>query len=87
MGMPVTVKGQVTIPKPIRDKLGITPGASSVEFEVQQDGRVVLQRAAPQAALTDRFARFREKPPAGWNGMSTEEIMRLTRGEDWGDPG
>ena len=40
MGMPVTVKGQVTIPKPIRDRLGLTPG-SRVEFEVDGQGRVV----------------------------------------------
>lgn len=87
MGMPVTIKGQVTIPKPIRDRLGLVPGASAVEFEVQDDGRVLLHRAAPEAAPTDRFARFRQKPPAGWNGMTTEEVMRMTRGEEWGDAG
>ena len=27
-GWPVTVKGQVTIPKPIRDRLGLTPGSA-----------------------------------------------------------
>jgi AbrB family looped-hinge helix DNA binding protein len=87
MGMPVTIKGQVTIPKPIRDRLGIVPGASSVEFEVASDGRIVLHRAVPQQERPDRFARFRGTPPAGWNGMTTEEVMRLTRGEDWGDAG
>ncbi|MCO6419203.1 type II toxin-antitoxin system PrlF family antitoxin [Siccirubricoccus sp. KC 17139] len=87
MGMPVTIKGQVTIPKPIRDRLGITPGQSEVEFELQPDGQVVLRRAAASPPIADRFARFLGKPPAGWNGMTTEEIMRLTRGEDWGDAG
>lgn len=42
--MRVTEKGQVTIPKPIRDKLGIGPG-SEVEF-VERDDSVFLQRRA-----------------------------------------
>ncbi len=87
MGMPVTVKGQVTIPKPIRDRLGLTPG-SRVEFEVEADGRVVLRRAggAGSAPSPTRFARARGAT-RGRNGLSTEEIMKLTRGEDWGDAG
>ncbi|MHB0677530.1 AbrB/MazE/SpoVT family DNA-binding domain-containing protein, partial [Roseomonas mucosa] len=40
----VTSKGQVTIPKPVRDLLGITTG-TAVEFQVAPDGRVVLARA------------------------------------------
>ncbi len=81
MGMPVTVKGQVTIPKPIRDLLGLTPG-SRVEFDVEADGRVVLRRADGAPAVADRFARFLNRPPGGWTGMTTDEIMRMTRGED-----
>ena len=42
--MRVTVKGQVTIPKHIRDHLGIEPG-SEVEF-VREDAGVVLKKAA-----------------------------------------
>ena len=34
----VTRKGQVTIPKPVRDRLGINPG-SKVDFGVAEDGR------------------------------------------------
>ncbi|TKT75376.1 AbrB/MazE/SpoVT family DNA-binding domain-containing protein [Aquamicrobium sp. LC103] len=40
--MRVTEKGQVTIPKPIRDRLGIEPG-SEVEF-VERNSVVVLQK-------------------------------------------
>jgi antitoxin PrlF len=41
--MPVTVttKGQVTIPKPVRDRLGIKPG-NSVDFELTADGHIAL---------------------------------------------
>jgi antitoxin PrlF len=42
----VTVKGQVTIPKPIREALAIGPG-SLVEFAMNQDGQVVLRKAGP----------------------------------------
>lgn len=45
--MRVTEKGQVTIPKPIRDRLGISPG-SEVDF-VERDSVVVLEkRDAPR---------------------------------------
>lgn len=79
--MPTTVtsKGQVTIPKPVRDLLGIAPG-SAVEFRLDQDGRVVLSRAGAGAGRRprSRFARLRGAAGAG---MSTDQIMALTRGE------
>lgn len=81
--MPVTVKGQVTIPKPIRDRLGLTPGAE-VDFEVDSQGRVVLHKSSPEEAAPpgqDRFARFRGTATA-MKGMSTDDIMRLLRGDD-----
>jgi AbrB family looped-hinge helix DNA binding protein len=87
MGMPVTIKGQVTIPKPIRDRLGLTPGSSAVEFDLLPDGQVLLRRTEPSRPVANRFARLMGRPPEGWNGMTTEEVMRLTRGEDWGDAG
>jgi AbrB family looped-hinge helix DNA binding protein len=44
----VTDKGQVTVPKKIRDQTGISPG-SQLEFELQNDGTLrvrVLTRGA-----------------------------------------
>jgi AbrB family looped-hinge helix DNA binding protein len=44
----VTDKGQVTVPKEIRDRTGIAPG-SRLDFEVQDDGTLrvrVLNRGA-----------------------------------------
>lgn len=77
MGATVTSKGQVTIPKAVRDFLGIRPG-SKVEFRRIEDGSVVvvpLETARPQS----RFAQLRGH--AG-SGMTTDEIMALTRGDD-----
>ena len=74
----ITTKGQVTIPKRLRDHFGLKPG-SSVEFELAADGRVFLQtrRQIPRS----RFAHLRgSAKPA----MTTDELMALTRGEDEG---
>lgn len=54
--MRVTRKGQVTIPKHIRDKLGIAPG-SEVEFVDRGDDGVRLRAVEDNAG--DRVARFR----------------------------
>jgi AbrB family looped-hinge helix DNA binding protein len=80
MATTVTTKGQVTIPKEVRELLGIKPG-STVAFEVAEDGRVVLSklgRRGPTRRPPSRFARLRGRASAG---MTTEEIMALTRGE------
>ncbi len=76
MATTVTSKGQVTIPKPVRDRLGIVPG-SAVDFELAPDGRVVLVNLNDSRPAS-RFATLRGR--AG-PGLSTEEIMSLTRGE------
>jgi antitoxin PrlF len=73
----VTRKGQVTIPKPVRDRLGINPG-SKVDFEVSEDGRAFLRRVGKPAVKPSRFERMRG---TATSGLTTEEIMTLTRGE------
>ena len=76
MATTVTSKGQVTIPKPVRDILGIKPG-NAVEFELAPDGRVVLTKVGARRPRS-RFEGLRGR--AG-KGLSTDEIMALTRGE------
>ena len=39
----LTIKGQVTIPKAVRDFLGLQEGGSSVEFTINDDGSVTVQ--------------------------------------------
>ncbi len=74
----VTVKGQVTIPKRIRDALGIGPG-SLVEFVMSNDGQIVLRKAGSEGPAFPQFDRL-----VGSLGpdMTTDEIMALLRGED-----
>jgi len=77
MSVRVTSKGQVTIPKHIRQLLGIRRG-SAVEFNVDPDGRVTLCSGECSSRVHTRFARVRGKATVR---MSTEQIMALTRGE------
>jgi AbrB family looped-hinge helix DNA binding protein len=77
VGSRVTRKGQVTIPKRVRDHLGIEPG-SVVEFELGADGRIVLSvpGAAPKPS---RFAQFRG---IAKTKLTTDELMAMLRGDD-----
>jgi antitoxin PrlF len=70
----VTSKGQVTIPRAVRDELGIQPG-TEVAFEVDGQGvRIVKTAESPRGrALVDRLR------ASGHGRMSTDEILALTR--------
>jgi antitoxin PrlF len=72
----MTAKGQVTIPKRLRDHLGLKPG-SEVAFELAQDGRVFLR--AQDGRPKSVFARLRGSAKLA---MTTDEIMALSRGEN-----
>ncbi len=74
--MRVTIKGQVTIPQHIREKLGIMPN-SEVDF-MEERGRVYLTKRQVKTPKQNRFRRFRGIATVK---MSTDEIMALTRGE------
>ncbi|SFK82725.1 AbrB/MazE/SpoVT family DNA-binding domain-containing protein [Methylocapsa palsarum] len=76
MAATVTSKGQVTIPKPVRDLLGLKPG-SVVDFQRAPDGGVILVKIGGKPRPS-RFARLRGH--AG-KGLSTDAIMAMTRGE------
>jgi len=75
--MRITQKGQVTIPQEIRDRFGFLP-YTEVEF-VAQGESVVLRKATTNRRGTALVRRIRGSAGAG---MSTDDIMRLTRGDD-----
>jgi AbrB family looped-hinge helix DNA binding protein len=76
MATTVTSKGQVTIPKPVRDLLGVGPG-SRVEFRRASDGSIVIEKA-DSASQPSRLASL---VGIAGPGPSTDEIMAITRGE------
>ena len=74
----VTTKGQVTIPKKIRDALKLLPG-SAVEFAINRAGEVVLhKRGARPGRKPDHFEAIRDKADVKWR---TDDLMALLRGE------
>lgn len=81
--MRVTSKGQVTIPKHIRQRTGIRPG-TEVEF-VERKDEVVLRKAGPRRSQGKRdveFETYLERVRGTLDlGMSTDEYMELLRGE------
>jgi AbrB family looped-hinge helix DNA binding protein len=77
----ITSKGQVTIPKEIRDEFGLLPG-TEVEF-APVNGEIRVRKMPHGRKRGEEVVAHLRK--AGRNfTMSTDEIMRLTRGEDWG---
>lgn len=71
--MRVTTKGQVTIPRNVRESLGITP-ETEVEF-IEENGRFYLAKLESRKA-TKKFAKLRGIATVK---MSTDEILDLTR--------
>ncbi len=79
MATTMTVKGQVTIPKKLREALQLAPG-DGVNFEINREGQVVVRKAGtrPRSAR-DRFDLARGKAQVKWR---TDELMALLRGAD-----
>ena len=83
MATTITVKGQVTIPKQVRNSLRLSPG-DGVEFNVNRDGEVIVHKAviksaAKPARKRDRFDAARGKAEVKWR---TDKLMALLRGTD-----
>lgn len=76
MATTVTSKGQVTIPKSVRDFIGVGPG-DSVHFRLGPDGGVVIERADGTRPPSRIEALVGHAGP----GLTTDEIMEMTRGD------
>jgi len=78
--MRITSKGQVTIPADIREKAGLLPH-TEVAFEYDGKFTWIVPVASEQGnSRGDRIvARLRGRLRGG---LTTDEIMAMTRGED-----
>ena len=77
MATTLTSKGQVTIPKKVRDALKLTPG-TNVDFKINREGEVVLHKCgAPTRRKANRFEAVRGKAQIKWR---TDQLMALLRG-------
>ena len=71
--MKVTTKGQVTIPRSVREILGIT-SETEIDFK-EESGRFYIVKTN-KPSITGKFKKLRGIATAK---MSTDEIMSLTR--------
>jgi len=74
----VTTRGQVTIPKEIRDALGIEPG-DEVAFEETDDGYALRKEAPTTSEGDDPYEKYRGSADAG---ATMAERMERLRGTD-----
>ncbi len=84
MATTVTVKGQVTLPKKVREAAGIKPG-DRVEVRATAGGTIVIEKPCPN---NDYKARIYEVARRGLirDDMSTDEFMKVVRGDPAEDP-
>jgi antitoxin PrlF len=74
----ITQDGQVTIPREILETLGVGPG-SEIDFKRAGNGSVVLEKAMAPSRRPIDWDKIRGS--AG-PGPSTDELMKLLRGDD-----
>ena len=79
--MRVTEKGQVTIPKDIRDRLNIGPG-SEVDFVADEKGARLIVVSGGQSLELQDFESWINSVSGTFDtgGMTTDEYMEWLRG-------
>lgn len=81
--MATTVKGQVTLPKSVRDAAGIKPG-DRVEVRATANGAVLIEKPAAVSEYRKRLYELARRRPI--RGATTDEIMLELRGDPAEDP-
>jgi antitoxin PrlF len=72
----VAKDGRATVPKRVRDYLGLAIG-TEVTFRRANDGSVIVERADGTRPLS----RFAKAVGSAGPGLSTDELMALLRGD------
>jgi len=80
----ITIKGQVTLPKKVRDAVGLKPG-DEVEVRATASGGVYIEKPGTGQSYRERLERVAQRRPIGDN-MTTDEFMRMLRGDPDEDP-
>jgi AbrB family looped-hinge helix DNA binding protein len=74
----VTVKGQVTLPKKVREAAGIKPG-DRVEVRATAAGGVIIEKPSAGSNYKARLYALAKRRLI--RGITTAEIMEMSRGE------
>jgi antitoxin PrlF len=75
----VTSKGQVTLPKAIREAAGIKPG-DKVDISATASGGIYIEKPGTLRAYDARLNALANRRPVR-DGMTTDEFMEFSRGE------
>ena len=70
----VTSKGQITLPKEVRDSIGISPG-DEVEFQKEENGYLLKKKV--RRSPFDRFVGYLQEK----KGKSPDKILEELRGK------
>lgn len=81
----ITVKGQVTLPKHVRDQVGLKPG-DEVEVRATATGGIYIEKAGArtQQAYRERIEALAKRRLI--QGITTDEFMKMMRGHPAEDP-
>ena len=74
----VAERGQITLPKAVRDALGLVKGT---QLKVEIEGSRIVLRKNVDDAISRLRGRFKLPP-----GVTTDDVMRELRGRAPGDP-
>jgi antitoxin PrlF len=74
----ITVKGQVTLPKKVRDAVGLKPG-DVVEVRATASGGIYIEKPGASRSYGERLEAVAKKRII--RGITTDELMEMSRGE------
>jgi AbrB family looped-hinge helix DNA binding protein len=79
----ITVKGQVTLPKKVREAAGLKPG-DKVEVRAAASGGVYIEKPGTSESYRERLDALAKKRLI--RGITTDEFMKMMRGDPAEDP-
>jgi antitoxin PrlF len=79
----ITAKGQVTLPKRIREAVGLKPG-DKVDVRATASGGVYIEKPGTSQRYRERLYAIAKERPI--RDMTTDEFMKIMRGDPAEDP-
>jgi antitoxin PrlF len=74
----ITVKGQVTLPKKVRDAVGLKPG-DKVDIRATASGGIYIEKPGALRSYKERVDAVAKRRPI--RDITTDEFMEASRGE------
>jgi len=79
----ITVKGQVTLPKAVREAAGLKPG-DKVDVRATASGGVYIEKPGRQSAYRKKLEAISRRRLI--RGVNTDDYMKMLRGDPAEDP-